>query len=337
MPLPLLFIGAIAASGGLGIGKSVKAGLDIHQASKLNKSAKELVEFSTQRLNSQRLACGNSLSNLGAQKIYVFNSTISSFLESFTKIKNVDFLESEGLSELNRLHIDKSEFVELKSMVNFANSLAGGVVTGTTGGAVVAFGAYGAAQALACASTGTAISALSGAAATNATLAFFGGGSLATGGLGIAGGAVVLGGLVAGPALLVLGLFAGHAAKKNLDTAKINNAEAIQLATSLESASLQCETIRRRTYMFYNLLARLDSYFVPMIYKMEDIIKTEGIDYREFSDDSKKVIASCASIAVSIKSILDTTILTDDGLLTTESEKTSQNIEGFLQSLKISY
>ncbi len=43
------------------------------------------------------------------------------------------------------------------------------------------------------ASTGTAISALSGAAATKATIAWLGGGALAAGGLGIAGGTAVLG------------------------------------------------------------------------------------------------------------------------------------------------
>ena len=51
------------------------------------------------------------------------------------------------------------------------------------------------------ASTGTAISTLSGAAATKATLAWLGGGTLAAGGLGVAGGAVVLGVLCAGGAL----------------------------------------------------------------------------------------------------------------------------------------
>ena len=45
------------------------------------------------------------------------------------------------------------------------------------------------------ASTGTAISTLSGAAATKATLAWLGGGALAAGGLGVAGGTVVLGGV----------------------------------------------------------------------------------------------------------------------------------------------
>ena len=55
------------------------------------------------------------------------------------------------------------------------------------------------------ASTGTAISTLSGAAATKATLAWLGGGAIAAGGLGIAGGAVVLG---------VVGVGGAYGAKK---------------------------------------------------------------------------------------------------------------------------
>lgn len=63
-----------------------------------------------------------------------------------------------------------------------------GIVPYTTTSAVMAFGA---------ASTGTAISSLSGAAATNATLAWLGGGSLAAGGGGMAAGTAVLGTITA--------------------------------------------------------------------------------------------------------------------------------------------
>ena len=109
--------------------------------------------------------------------------------------------------------------------------------------------------------------------------------------------------------------------------------EAIQIAEQLSAASKQCEAIRRRTCMFYNLLARLDSYFLPLIYKMEDIVLKEGIDYSQYSMDSKKCIASCASFAVSIKSILDTPILTDDGLLTDESKEKAVSTKEFIDSV----
>ena len=333
MPLPLLFIGIAAATGTFGVGSTIKAGIDANTAKLVNKSANEIVQQATDWVNAQRLACGRSLTQLGEEKLFVLSSSMTEFLDCFQKIKNVDFKDTEGLDELKKMHIDEQDIVEMRSLVNFAGSLAGGAVAGTAGGALAAFGAYGAAQALAFASTGTAISALSGAAATNATLAFFGGGSLAAGGLGMAGGTAVLGGLVAGPALMVMGLVAGGVAKKNLDKAYTNKAEAIQIASQLNVAGLQCETIRRRTYMFYNLLARLDTYFLPLIY----IVSNEGEDYRAYSADAKKVIASCASVAVSVKSVLDTPLLTDDGLLTDESEGTATNIEGFLNNMRISF
>ncbi len=335
MPIPLLFIGFSVATGALGIGKGVEAGINIFNANNINKDANELIKGSTDRLNAQRTACGHSLNNLGAIKLYVLNTSIDRFLNTFQKIKNVDFRETEGLDELKNMHIDKKDFEELKTVSNFAGSLAGGAIAGTAGGALTALGAYGAVHLLATASTGTAIATLSGAAATNATLAFLGGGSLAAGGLGIAGGTAVLGGLVAGPALMVMGFVAGGAARKQLDQANTNKAEALQISTQMDKGSLQCEAIRRRTYMFYNLLARLDTYFYPLIYQMEEIVAKEGDDYRLYTLDSKKLIASCASTAVSVKTVLDTPILTEDGLVTEKSAETANSVKEFLDKMKI--
>ena len=75
-----------------------------------------------------------------------------------------------------------------------------------TAGATTAVGVYGAVGTLGSASTGTAISTLSGAAAQKATLAWLGGGSLAAGGGGMAVGVLTLGSLFVGPAALVSGI-----------------------------------------------------------------------------------------------------------------------------------
>lgn len=79
--------------------------------------------------------------------------------------------------------------------------------------------------------------------------------------------------------------------------------------------------------MFYNLLARLDAYLTPLTYAMEDIIKTEGTDYSQFEEQSKKTIASAAATVTSIKAVLDTPILTDSGALTEESESLLNRLE----------
>lgn len=73
--------------------------------------------------------------------------------------------------------------------------IAGGAIAGTTTiSLVAAFGTC---------STGTAISSLSGAAATNATLAWLGGGATSAGGGGVAAGSIVLGGIVVVAAIAV--------------------------------------------------------------------------------------------------------------------------------------
>lgn len=322
MPIPLLFIGAAAViMSATGTGLSTKAGFDQSNAKKLNDCSNQRIDNAALRLDYLRQHCSKSLQNLGEEKMFVLNGSIKTFLDLFRQLKNVDFTDSVGLMELHKLHIDHIEFDNLDEMSKFSFSLAEGATAGATGGALAAFGAYSAAATLASASTGTAIATLHGVAATNATLAWFGGGSLAAGGAGIAGGTAVLGGIVAGPALLVMGIITGAKAGKNLENAKANAAKTNEICEQFENGALQCIAIRRRTNMFYNLLARLDSYLMPLVYEMEYIIKNEGKDYSVFSTGSKKIIACAASAAVTVKTVIDTPILSADGSLTDECEK----------------
>lgn len=326
MPLPLLFIGIAAATGIVGAGKNVKAVVDNTNANKINTAANEGVDKARNRLEQQRAAVAHSLEMLGEEKLHILTGTVTSFVSAFEKIKNIDFTSSVGLEELDKLHIDQKDFEELKELGNFAVQVAGGATAGVAGGALTALGAFGAAQTFATASTGTAIASLSGAAATNATLAFFGGGSLAAGGLGMAGGMMVLGGLVAGPALLVMGLITGAKSQEKLDQALINKAQAEEIMEALNTASDQCAAIRRRTYLFYSLLAHLDTYLLPLVWQMEDIIAKEGTDYRAYSPESKKIIMAAASSAGSVKAVLDVPILTADGALTEESVEIMEKV-----------
>ncbi len=326
MPLPFLFIGAAVASGALGLGTTTKAVIDTTKASQINKDSNENIENAKSRLENQRVAVSKALEQMGREKLYVLDNSVSAFLATFERIKNVDFQSSLGLEELQNLHIDKNTFKELKELGNFALEFAGGATAGAVGGALTALGAYGAATTFASASTGTAIATLSGAAAHNATLAFFGGGSLASGGLGMAGGTMVLGGLVAGPALMVMGLITSLKAGENLNKAHSNKAQAEKIVVSLDAASFQCSSIRRRTYMLYNLLAHLDSLFLPQIWKMEDIVANEGEDYRAYQAESKRLVAAAASTACSIKAVLDTPILTEEGKLTEASKQITEKI-----------
>ena len=326
MALPLLFIGAAVATGAVGGTKTIKAVSDNSKAGQINEIANQSIESARDELDRQRKEVGKALESLGKEKLTILNRNVTDFVTTFEKIKNIDFQSSIGLEELKNLHIDQNTFQELKELGSFALGVAGGAAAGAVGGALTAVGAYGAAMTFATASTGTAISTLSGVAATNATLAFFGGGSLASGGLGMVGGMYVLGGLVAGPALMVMGMITEAKSKEKLEKALSNKAQADEIVESLNAASVQCSAIRRRTYMFYNLLAHLDALFLPQIWNMQDIVENEGVDYRAYTLESKKAIAAAASTACTIKAVLDTPILTTEGELTEASEKVTKEI-----------
>lgn len=334
MPLPLIFIIPASLTIATGIVKSIEANVDMKDANNTNAKASAILENAKANLEMHRKACSKALEALGDKKIYTLNASIPRFIHAVEKIKNVELSETAGLKELDRFCIDKKAFSELKEMSGYVSSLLGGASAGVLSGALTAFGAWGAAGTLATASTGTAIAALHGAAATNATLAFFGGGSLAAGGLGMAGGAVVLGGLVTGPALAVMGFIIEAKASEQRERAYANLAEAERISEELALASLECDGIRRRCNMFYNLLIRLDAQFTPSVFKLQETCRKRGSDYRRFSNQEKKMVAATFSLAGAIKAVLDTPILSEDGKLTEESGRLLEEIPNAQKSAR---
>lgn len=86
--------------------------------------------------------------------------------------------------------------------------------------------------------------------------------------------------------------------------------------------------------MFNRFLIRLQTVFDPLVFRMTEIIKERGTDFRKFTDEEKKIVASAMSLAGAIKAVLDTPILDDDGNLTKESglviESTQKKIEAIV-------
>lgn len=154
-------------------------------------------------------------------------------------------------------------------------------VTTTAAGAMTGAGAaattYTAVGAFATASTGTAISTLSGAAASNATLAFLGGGSLASGGMGVAGGTMALAGIAAAPALLA-GAVAVTVAGRRMLARATSDEERIDLA---ETKMLETERLADV------LLPRLEQTKIALTLALQDRVPAgeREIDWltREFT------------------------------------------------------
>lgn len=335
MPIPFI-LGAIAAgTAAVGIGKGIKAGIDQSDANSTNESAEYIAKKAADEANVCRKNSGDAINALGQTKLSVLNGSVKSFVDVFEKIHNIELTNSVGLDELQKFKLDKQSFSELKKIQTVAASIAGGIAGGAAAGAVTAFGACSAAVTFGAASTGTAIATLSGAAATNATLAFLGGGSLAAGGLGVAGGAAILGGLAAGPALAVMGFIVGAKASENKDNAYANLAKSKEFREEMGVVKAQCKAIRMRAAMFERLLLKLNAIFEPLIYALENIVRTSGTDYSRYSRKDRAVVAASMSVAGAIKKILDTPLLTEDGKLTDASEKVVPNIQNLIEDKNV--
>ena len=324
MAIPLIvpiILGATAIGTGVaGLFKGGKALVDNNKANDVNERARRLQDHITKRLKDARDKSKKQLERLGTKKLQVCEVTVGKFVTLFDLIKNIELSESNDMDELGKFKIDKQSFAELKEINILAGSLAKGTLGGAVAGGAVAFGAYSAAGAFAAASTGTAIAGLSGAAATNATLAFFGGGAIAAGGLGMAGGMVVLGGVVAGPALLVLGAVMGAKANENLENAYSNLSMVQEAEAQVNLLVTSCNGIAQRADLFTRALIKLDLLALPQINALANTIKTEGTDYAKYSDSARKGIAALLSTMKAIKAILDTPLLTEKGSLTEESK-----------------
>ena len=128
-------------------------------------------------------------------------------------IHNIDF-QRDAIDDAFQLDVNQTDMLSIEEAALRMTEVVGGGVTALGAGGLAGLAAYGSVGFLASASTGTAIASLSGAAATNATLAWLGGGALSAGGLGMAGGAYVLGSIEAGSVLAIGGMMLASKAEE---------------------------------------------------------------------------------------------------------------------------
>lgn len=203
MPLPLIpaiFIGTSVAAGLKGAFDMATSAQQIAREQHRYKQRRAHYEIAEQAYLRARNDTERCLYDLGLVRLRV--------METLGKV--VVFLQKARMTStpaLDHLNIAHEELAQWQGYALEATDILRGLVGSIGTGAATAVGTYGLIGAFGAASTGTAIASLSGAAATNATLAWLGGGALAAGGGGMALGTMVLGGIVAGPAVLVGGFF----------------------------------------------------------------------------------------------------------------------------------
>lgn len=321
MPVPII-LGAVAAGTALyGAYKGVSGAIDQSNASDINKEASTTVDKANREVDGQRQSTSETLEEYGKRKLRAFDSVIEDFLVTFGRLKNVELIDSPELEKLKMEDFSNKTLSGLRGDYQALKDAGLGLGAGVSGGAALAFGAYNGTMMLATASTGTAISTLGGAAATNATLAWLGGGAIATGGGGMALGTMVLGGIVAGPALAIFGHIMGNKGEEALNTARSNleQAKTIQEEAKLVVTSLKA--IEEVAFLADTTFSKVNRELRRAVQSLEDVIDTYGEDFKAFAKESREVVFKTVKYAQLIKAMIDTPILDTDGKLVLSTQK----------------
>jgi len=138
--------------------------------------------------------------------------------------------------------------------------------------------------------TGTAISGLSGVAATNATLAALGGGTLAAGGGGIALGTVVLSAATLGVGLLVGGIIFNVVGSSVSDKAYEAWAQMERAEAGINKICKYLEKLGGTSKRYHDALEKVEKIYTDHLNKLYSIVETgKKTDWNAFSDEEKHV------------------------------------------------
>jgi hypothetical protein len=314
MVLPFIF-GAVAIGAGIaGIKQGIDSASDNSIAEQLQKDARSIYESAERDLKHARSTTTESLEKLGRLKLDTWNRQLGRFVDLYEQLKNVEMNGQANVGELNA-RFTRQELGQMKDLSLKAQEVMIGGARALGTGTLVGVATYGGAMMFATASTGTAIGSLAGAAATNATLAWFGGGSLAAGGLGMAGGMAVLGGIVAGPVLAVGGMMMASKARENLANAQRDRAEAQKAVEEMKNAICVLGKIQDITLKFDEIIQRLSKTIIPVLDSLESTIMASGTDYSRYDASQRDQAYIAFKLAQVTHLVLKTPFLTEEGAI----------------------
>ena len=340
MAVPFILLGGAALAGITGAVKSVSAHTKNANAKQIVAEAQNIYDEAREMLEEQRTCTAECLKRLGALKVDIWSKEMNDFIRTFRAFKNVR-MESDVAGD-ERLKLKCQGTENLKNMevaALKATEIARAGVASLGTGVLAGIASYGGAMMFASASTGTAIASLSGVAATNATLAWFGGGALTAGGLGMAGGTLVLGGIVVGPVLAAAGLIMNAKADENLASAEVTAARA---ETAVEKMAVMTDFMKKTASIAENysdFLVRFRSAFYPVVNEMKYMEQRtrqkqkrmlydsddEKIDFNSLTEAEQKKIHQAWLMAQIMCSVLSEPLLTPAGELASEAQTTLRN------------
>ena len=289
MPLPLIIGGLAAVAGIAGVGSGIHGGVKMKEANDTMKVAKRMQEDAVALFTKRNSETTELMDSIGKQELEILKS-FDTFSDIIEKIQGRPEFKSYTREGVN---LPDYEAEELKKVSAGAGVLLGGIggaTVGTAGGFAAAGATTSAVMALGTASTGTAISSLSGVAATNATLAALGGGSLAAGGGGMALGTAILGGATLGVGLLVGGIIFNVTGSKLSDKAYEAFEQAMRTESEVNKIVGYFDELTSAAKPFQTSLTEIENQYRKRLATLDHVVNfSEKVQWSDFTDKEKQM------------------------------------------------
>ncbi|GAA8904573.1 hypothetical protein VN0944_04380 [Helicobacter pylori] len=211
---------------------------------------------------------------------------------------------------------------------------SGAVIGSAIGGMLAAYGAYTGVGMLASTAGGVAIAELSGVAATNATLAWLGGGALSVGGFGMVGGMAVFGGLVAGPALAILGAMSADEMKEKLEKAKAYYSQVEKAVKKADAIIDQFQAIEKMAKLFTRQIAKFDALLFSLSQDAIATMKKHNYNHSLYSQEERDQLCVTVSTLMTLSAFLKVPIIDKHQKLQEKAKRALEIMKRQMDSLE---
>ncbi|BCJ02924.1 sortase [Helicobacter pylori] len=304
MPLPFILGGLAIAAAGYGFKKSIDASETADKVNEIVKEAEDLKEGAKNRVESAQSGCKNALMRLGEKKFHVISHGVSRFVRHFNQLNGHQFFVKA--SDMQDLHKQVSVAQNFSKQLNASGMSEESAIGGM-------FAGYG----------GLGISSFT----TGAML----GGGLTMGGLV---GMAVLGGLVAGPALAILGAMSADKMKEKLEKVKAYYSQVEKAVKKADAIIDQFQAIEKMAKLFTRQITKCDALLFLLSQDAIATMKKHNYNHSLYSQEEKDQLCIAVSTLMTLSAFLKVPIIDKHQKLQEKAKRALEIMKGQMDSLE---
>ncbi|GAA9314854.1 hypothetical protein BTM393_05670 [Helicobacter pylori] len=304
MPLPFILGGLVIAAAGYGFKKSIDASKTADKVNEIVEEAENLREGAKNRVESAESGYKNALMGLGKKKLHVRSYGMSRFVEHFNQLKGHQFFVKA--SDMQDLHKQLSVAQNFSKQLNASGMSEESAIEGMFAG-------------------------IGGLGISSFTTGAMLGGGLTMGGLA---GMAVFGGLVAGPALAILGAISADEMKEKLEKAKAYHSQVEEAVKKADAIIDQFQAIEKMAKLFTRQITKCDALLFSLSQDAIATMKKHNYNRSLYSQEERDQLCVTVSTLMTLSAFLKVPIMDEHQKLQEKAQRALEIMKKQMDSLE---